>query len=202
MCPNQAPGGLYLPEEMEIDYIRIYKKAFCGENIYVADKRYKKYETEVIPAENIDAAGNNYKVILDSTSVVTYFAGGSVRLHPGFHAVAGSHFIARIKPCTNYRSMEDDNKFLNTDQASMNNEGIVVDEESQNLLIFPNPNNGCFTLSFDPNYTSIEILDNFGRNILFEKDGMDICCSGYEGTYFFRVIYDELVQTYPFVIQK
>ncbi len=206
LCPDEAPDGSPLPESMDIDYIRIFKKAYCGENIYISNKRYKEYETEFIPAERIDAAGNNYVVLLDPKSDVTYTAGTSIGLHPGFHAVQGSNFKASISPCNNNRSCETNHSAFEKSEIGMIiKQDSAKDEkisQSNDPLIYPNPGSGCFSLGFDPQKVALKLIDENGRDIAFDIQGQTLCCNASDGKYYLRFLMDGQLQIIPLIIKK
>ncbi|MBN2728271.1 MAG: glycoside hydrolase family 16 protein [Bacteroidales bacterium] len=203
LCPDEAHGGTTLPEEMEIDYIRIYKKAYCQENIYVSSKLYKDYETEFIHAGNIDVAGNSNSVLVAQNADVSMIASSSIQLHPGFHAVVGCQFHAGIEPCEGNKMRED------TDDYDMERQNVNTElyqdtlyPEFNKVYLYPNPNNGCFTLNLSEKVEDICIFDYSGALVPFEMDGLNICCQANSGVYMMRVVFCVEVSTIVFTIQK
>jgi hypothetical protein len=127
-----------------------------------------------------------------SGEVAIYQAHKEVRLLPGFHAEAGSIFIARIEPCwgceNNHKSMlsasineeineiNETNEFNNfNDTASPKSnlqEGIQRKDKEINL--YPNPNTGTFTIStnIDPQeIITIKVFNPLGIAV-YQQAGM------------------------------
>lgn len=100
--------------------------------------------------DTITVAGNGNQVIFQSGSMVDLVAGRSIVLLPGFHASEGSIVNMRITTnssfCNNDKSATIlDAVIADTNVGNLNNgEGIQTD--NTDFKIFPNPNNGRFTL--------------------------------------------------------
>ncbi|PKP00951.1 MAG: hypothetical protein CVU11_16695 [Bacteroidetes bacterium HGW-Bacteroidetes-6] len=204
MCPDQGPNGCTLPSYMNIDYLRIYKRSYCGENIYISSKKYKQYETEYIPANNIDVAGNNNIVLLDTFSNVSYIAGNSIRLHYGFRAIQGCHFSASIRPCTNYKSSEIDFSELPIEKynaVEKNDSSDLIEQiHFDEFSVYPNPSNGCFTLVFNSENLSLEFFDENGKGIPYDFRDGTLCCSAAEGKYYLRFFLEGQLHVVPIFI--
>jgi len=95
-----------------------------------------------------------------------YHAGTELVFQPGFIAAAGSNFKAHIEGCTN-------SFVLRQLRQQVLHEGPVAaalqDENTENLVLAPNPNNGLFVLHLkEPATGSIQIADLSGR-IVYER---------------------------------
>lgn len=102
-------------------------------------------EGAVNPCEQ-DLAVNDYKVqsrqfkgkkiysygSIQADSVVRFMASESVTLSAGFHAMAGSDFVAMIEPCEYLTPVEEE-------LAQVRNTALPINEISQQLTIYPNP---------------------------------------------------------------
>lgn len=118
---------------------------------------------------------------IQSGQSAEYVAHKRIVLQTGFKVEAGAHFIARIEPCTSYetlRSMlllaqnEDSTLNLyNSNDTSMQKslENLQEEERASNKFIdlFPNPNNGTFTIK--TNFDEEEILSIQVYNILGQR---------------------------------
>lgn len=161
--PDEAPGGSDLPKYMLVDWVKIYKKDYCGKDIFVNNKSYDDYEHEYLGGKNITFAslGN---VVLEPNTRIHAKAQERIYLKPGFHAKAGSYFHARIDPyCGNLRILEniedEDNNEVSTESTS-----IV---SSVDIFISPNPSTGIFTIESEEtiNAQQVEVYDVFGKRI-------------------------------------
>ena len=102
---------------------------------------------------------------IESGQTVEYVAHEEIRILPGFHAKAGSNFVARIEPCVSCNSAKI------TQKSSVNGEEIEEelyiavgdDEEKQSLpeepQIYPNPTTGLLTINAKNDNSHIEIIE-------------------------------------------
>ena len=112
-----------------------------------------------ITAENtIIQSGSNKKVVFE--------AGNSVVLKPGFHAVTGSFFTAKIGDCEmgcnngKYLSNSNPNNVINnlvngTTNAYMNNTLKEI-SNIQEFVIYPNPNHGVFSIKLHDDKSELQ----------------------------------------------
>ncbi len=161
--PDEAPGGSDLPKYMLVDWVKIYKKDYCGKDLFISNKTYDDYEHEYLGGKNITFAslGN---VILEPNTKVNAKAQERIYLKPGFHAKAGSYFRARIDPfCGNLR--------IGKDSVENETENLIEEErtktDNNNILINPNPSTGLFTIESQEsiNPQQIEVYDIFGKRV-------------------------------------
>ncbi|MBL4703753.1 MAG: T9SS type A sorting domain-containing protein, partial [Flavobacteriales bacterium] len=113
-----------------------------------------------------------------SGSSVVYSSAGST-----------SPFLARMDPTTGSYRMSP-TAGTPEDMNAMEKQ-LVIDEQGQ-IKIFPNPNNGEFTLEMPGNATNIEVFDMTGRSIKFDSNNsgnhVAISLNGYDkGIYFIRI---------------
>ena len=124
-----------------------------------------------------------------SGEAAIYTAHEEVRLLPGFHAAAGSVFIARIEPCTSCDSKsrstllfaQSENtseiyEFNNSNDTTVlsSNSNLQKERQSNDITLHPNPNNGTFTIqtNIDPQeIVSIRVLTPLGL-VLYEQEGL------------------------------
>lgn len=140
-----------------------------------------------------ESEGERY-VHINSGSVLTCNAGEKIRLLPGFHAKSGSYFRAAINEnlaCGSFQRMNTDSideEYLSydikigdfdeeyyIDTIAMKNNDVRYSDlnTSSDIRIFPNPNNGSFTLSLisENNLPSdIFVYDALGKIVYREKD--------------------------------
>jgi hypothetical protein len=106
-----------------------------------------------------------------SGATAIYHAGTELVFQNGFSADAGSSFRAYIEGCTNNFVLRQ--HFLHEGQepvaAVLHNESIANDENTENLVLAPNPNNGFFILDLkEPATGSVQITDLYGK-IVYER---------------------------------
>ncbi len=197
LSPDNAPHGSPLPVYMIIDYIRIFKKTYCNNDIYISEKIYKPTETEYLQARNIDVAGNNYNVLLQPSSNVKYLASESIHLHPGFKANEGSYFRASIVPCESNKS----EKIEENEDSNCKIETQKYDNICENsVFLYPNPNDGCFIIESTEQIFYLSIVDIQGKEIAFSQQGDYICCNTPGGQYFAVVRTENFEHTLSFTI--
>ncbi|HRI58069.1 MAG TPA: S8 family serine peptidase [Saprospiraceae bacterium] len=114
---------------------------------------------------------------ITSPGDVKAYAGQTVRMVPGFHAQAGSRFLARILPgggCGMFSgALKSDNypgskplSFSEDRQQTENPENNVLHQQTGHLQISPNPTLDVFSLRFDlavREPVSLQISDAFGQ---------------------------------------
>lgn len=170
---------------------KIYKKDYCGKDLFISNKTYDDYEHEYLGGKNITFASLG-SVILEPNTKVNTKAQERIYLKPGFHAKAGSYFRARIDPfCGNLRIASDS---VENETENLIEEETIKTENNNIILINPNPSSGLFTLeSEEPiNPQQIEIYDIFGKRIqpTVNPNGnmLNINLSGYsKGMYFIKI---------------
>lgn len=111
------------------------------------------YATCYNALQNITVAGNGTPVNLQSSAVVEFIAGQSIRFLPGFHAQTGCYVAAHITTSGEYCDfappapivqaeplIEKSIEFENNDKIQQN------PFNEKQIKLYPNPNNGRFTL--------------------------------------------------------
>jgi hypothetical protein len=143
------------------------------ETLTIADTIIHSVEPTCFNAlENITVAGNS-EVILEDGATATFIAGNSIRFLPGFHAQVGSTVRAMITTdgtfCEQY--LQGSPVVANTMDKALPLEPKPEPEkglnESKSIKVYPNPNNGVFTLQ----------LNNFRENtrvMLFNAIGQKV----------------------------
>ncbi|MFA7103438.1 MAG: C10 family peptidase [Bacteroidales bacterium] len=132
---------------------------------------------ESVPSGN--GFPTSYHTIV-SGHAVEYVAHKRIVLQTGFKVEAGAHFIARIEPCEScetsqsmlFLSQNEDSTFnYHANDASLQKsfENLQEEERASNKFIdlFPNPNNGTFTIK--TNFDEEEILSIQVYNILGQR---------------------------------
>ena len=122
-------------------------------------------------------------------------------MKPGFHAKAGSKFHAFIKEpeCeVSNKSMLSTNNNENTEeQINSKSPANMLDTEKQKenkkVKVYPNPNNGTFTLEVTDSYLDGEMMlfDTYGKMLYLEtvkQNKMQIMRSIDRGVYYVTVI--------------
>ncbi len=121
-------GGLapaqFEKNTLEIDYVRVWKKASCTENVskceYLADPYHFKRNQSVLAGKHIELGssggteclisveqhGHPYWIGNEHLHAYALGGNGSVTLKPGFHARETGDFIAKVKPCISAGKLE------------------------------------------------------------------------------------------------
>jgi V8-like Glu-specific endopeptidase len=142
----------------------------------------------VYNAKNSIVAEN---VTIQAGTSVTFEAGNKIVLKPGFHAEAGSNFVAKIGYCergcgngfkmaggSNPNQPKDDMTIVQNEQEI---ENIILEKNKEisdtlyffdeTITIFPNPNDGSFEISLpfkSEEIYRIQVINQTGQ-IVFEK---------------------------------
>jgi hypothetical protein len=160
---------------------------------------------------------------ISSGELAVYSAHEKVIFRPGFKVEAGGRLIARIDPCpgcntanqsvvsSSYNGEAGYGHFLTDSAQTLPNmpsqNGLSDDPQSKHITIYPNPNDGTFTLStnFDPQeIVSIRIFNLLG-NTVFEQNGIIhtqiTLPNPTAGMYFLKAILQSGIITQKFVVQ-
>jgi murein DD-endopeptidase MepM/ murein hydrolase activator NlpD len=82
-----------------------------------------------------------------SANYIKYMADTKVTLNPGFRATAGCKFVANTEGCNNSTAMNA--SFAEPEMANaITKEPAVDNNKTPNLLAFPNPSTGIFTIQY------------------------------------------------------
>lgn len=141
-------------------------------NTQVSDTITENGDIACFGSETIlTVAGDGSQVIFEEGSDVQLIAYQSIFLLPGFHAVTGSHATAMISTSGTLCNQDDSpaGDQINKDQmASVNFSGETGHEKA--VRIFPNPNDGAFTLQVinATGSSELRILNVFGAIVFSE----------------------------------
>lgn len=140
----------------------------------------------------------NASNIINSPATAMYHAGNEVVLSSGFEAKAGSTFKAYIEGCTGNFNTSKTSKFTNERRIDM-----AIDNS---VTLYPNPNNGNFTIDLDNKEitnVSIEIYDVYGNKVYFngfKNDLININIGNLaKGVYFVNIKSDEINKELKFI---
>lgn len=105
-------------------------------------------------SNSITAAVNNIQTTirnsmhanLGNNSDYTFRAGSSITLLPGFTAEAGNRFKAEIGDCLDFTGCGFNYQEVDSDDISARD---ANNPKHNQLVVYPNPNNGYFTIEFD-----------------------------------------------------
>lgn len=122
---------------------------------------YQPWSRVLIQANtSITTSGN---VIVDNLSEYAFTANNEISLTVGFSAEPGSEFSAYIAGCTG-------TAVGHREFANSGSESLFERNSLNKLSIFPNPNNGSFTVKFDGlNEGALEIRNVLGQVLLSER---------------------------------
>lgn len=164
-------------------------------------------------------------VTIQSNTAVSFIAGKSIQLKPGFTAKNGSVFKAKIGNCergcdgniNNLNSNSDDMIVSTTPYINNESDMLLSQLNSSNLenslalkeelIISPNPSNGKFRIFVKGSINDvlqIEITDNLGKKILTTSisNGAEIAIPNpKQGVYFVSILNNENSSTQKIVIQ-
>ena len=148
----------------------------------------------------------NLKALNNMTSYCTYewgkttnlSAGNEIRFYAGSH-IKGGNFRAHINPCltNNMRTSSYPSSYggIGNTPAEINEEDVTMVLLENDASIYPNPNNGNFTINInkDLNISAVEITDLTGR-IVYVRDNINDNTANFEleqeenGVYMVKII--------------
>jgi len=105
-------------------------------------------------SDSLIVAGGDSTVVLEEGSDNTFISGKSILFLPGFHARSGCSLIARITLDGTYCESGSGGSFqyTNADNSVLSNNGRnILNEDRGSALfkVYPNPNNGRFTIELN-----------------------------------------------------
>jgi hypothetical protein len=139
-------------------------------------------------AQTLNAPTSWYTILTGQSS--DYIAHEEIYLKPGFYAMAGSTFHAKIERCESCNDLqrsavldnhsEDMEDYFNLNDSMLSkklfqttNKLSQAEVETEEITLYPNPNNGSFTIStnFDPQeITSVQVYSSLGQ-IVYQQNG-------------------------------
>jgi len=178
---------------------------------------YENCETDNLMVSNSQLNGSVNKIggltveasntAVNSGAYVNFVAKNQIRLKPGFRANNGSYFRAKnysfecsMSIITGLRVAS---QIANLEQPSLNSETSV--------RLYPNPNNGSFTLSIKSlsKLKSVEIINMLGNIIFTESviseqtiDKIYSLSNIKEGYYILKVEFEDVIKTIKFELIK
>jgi len=155
-----------------------YKINPVPENLQVSNQTISNGTSECFNATNqLTVAGNGYTVIVEDLASANFIAGESIRFLPGFYAQAGSSVNAYITTndtyCNNFvqavasasEIIADNNDFKSANTYTSTFKETI--DKQQNIIIYPNPNNGKFTIDLHElnGLVTVNIYNTIGSKI-------------------------------------
>lgn len=148
------------------------------ENNTVSNQTISDGNSECFNATNqLTVAGDGYPIIVEDGASVNFIAGESIRFLPGFYAHAGSSVNAYITTnetyCNNFEQavasaseiIADNNDFKSANTYTSTSKETI--DKQQNIIIYPNPNNGKFTIDLHElnGLVTVNIYNTIGSKI-------------------------------------
>lgn len=155
---NNGPNSSTpFPNQMEVDWVRYYKKCDCNNDITITNPSQCPLEDEMyncLVGRNIEV---NCAFTIPQNKQLNNIANNSITLKPGFHANSGSVFSAKIDPelCESRSedleemNIDESNSFINNIFPIGNAPLSNIEDKAVNVNIYPNPNEGSFVIEFD-----------------------------------------------------
>jgi hypothetical protein len=226
-CVDYSSGinnALFGTNPHYISYSGIDPIKSCQQNLNLSGNFYSTHEYDAtLNGLTIQAANKvTSTATFNSDANYTLTAGNEIVFLPGTYIKPGSTVIAKISPCSgNFISCG----FHSSAYSSIQNIDMQLDERdsieygfdpfiardtdlfAKTIAIYPNPNDGTFTLSanFDPQeIVSIRIFNLLG-NTVFEQNGtihtQIALPNPTAGMYFLKAILQSGIITQKFVVQ-
>ena len=154
---------------------------------------------------------------IESGQTGEYVAHEAVYLKPGFHAKAGSNFMARIEPCNNcvgltsskviYSEIEENEPEINVNEKDNIDKGNIDKYKDDTVVISPNPNEGNFIITLsgelEPN-AAFEIYSENGK-LLYKsaiiENNQNVIFTDNSGIYIIKIINGKKMYTDRFVLK-
>ena len=117
---------------------------------------------------------------IESGQAAEYVAHERIVFLPGFKAEAGSHFIARIEPCSSCLNGSQSMVFLNTNNNSEETSyssddemfnpqtNILIEPYTKKIKLYPNPNLGTFQIEANfplSDVVSLKVVNALGAPV-------------------------------------
>jgi hypothetical protein len=146
--------------------------------------------------QTITVAGDG-DVIVESGASANFIAGQNIRFLPGFHAQAGSYTHGYITTTGDY-CVEAPPALVAVEQANTK-EGVITvagitEQAKKEMVVYPNPNNGEFTVEFRnfENEIRVMLFNSIGqliRNLKTNEKQMRISLPNLEsGMYYLKAV--------------
>jgi len=149
------------PSQMEVDWIRYYKKVPCNNDILITNSSQSPLDANiynVIIGKNVEI---NCEFNISKDKQLDIIAKNGIILKPGFIANAESVFSAKIDQsiCDNTSVVmvenpeeiiiDESDTTIYGELFSKDISSIIMKEETFSVKIYPNPNDGNFIVEFD-----------------------------------------------------
>lgn len=166
--PYTRPGSTFTG----IGTFAVGDKDFVSGNTQVSDITTANTETDCFNAVNIlNIAGNETTVLVESGGDATFIASGKIIFDTGFEAEPGSTVDAHITTTSSYCGSLSPSMMTIIEEEE---EDINLLNKNQNILIYPNPNTGKFSIDFLGNPLTAEIyVVNFQGQLILKTNTMN-----------------------------
>ena len=142
------------------------------ENTQVSSTTVTNGNTDCFNAtQTITVAGDDSQVIVESGASANFIAGQNIRFLPGFHAQEGSYILGYITTTQEYcveappALVSAENRSENEILTDLSDFFDILEKE---MLVYPNPNKGLFTVEF-------KNFESETRIMLFNSIGQLVC---------------------------
>lgn len=191
--PNESTP---FPSRMYIDYVRVYGLKLKLYNEIVAINQSKDYYASY----SISLAGNNTYYIVDGNNSnggnLTLEAANTLTFKNGFQVKKGGHLKATLDDFkTNGTKSAVNEPYRIGDNPNNIQENMILEEQSiksNDIMIFPNPSYGLFTVSSKHEIQMISIIDLMGKtwyNQNFNQKQIEVSMEDIpKGTYFVKIV--------------
>lgn len=189
-----SPGpdnSTIFPAIFEIDYIRIWSRLDCDQDVTINDYNQTLTDPTIITGNEITIGNSSTNVVLhgppSNTSPIygeylTVIGTERIKINPGFHAEAGSNFLAKTVDCPGPQKSIQNNfsnkgalKIISEDENNNQEKSATI--ENPPVLytkIYPNPTNGIVKIEFVGKINKnikIELINSSGQSV-FKKDNI------------------------------
>ena len=155
--------------------------------------------TPVVLNQNFQASNSIAASSAINNNINVNLRANQIMMKPGFKVTGGvsAQFRAYVDPCIYNSALRLESLTYNNDEDSM----AVKKENKNNIVIFPNPNNGIFKIKLnDIDKGSIEIVNLYGftvyKNIFKSQSDFEINMQDQaKGVYILKVLSDNEVYT-------
>lgn len=193
------------PYYMYVDYLKIW-----GREKTIENRTLNSGTTNDFASYAFNIAGNGGSYTVNSGAINELYATKSITLKPGFKALNGSQFTARVDHYTKISQTKSNNASQGlenlSDKRTKKETLLITQKENEMIKIWPNPAQSTITVTSSEMADKIQIYTLSGQKV-FETDGRSTSTSFdisniVGGIYIVKVLVNSNLYTEKLIINK